>query len=140
MPNGTVVENSVEMFSLMYATTSGAVFASMMAYIAAQYCDVYMFHFWKRLTNGKHLWLRNNGSTLISRGVDSLMVISVTFGATFISGGITLGAMLVLMGSNYLFKMISALADTLPFYAGVHYLQRYLEISDEELRAHAIND
>ena len=75
LPNGDVVSNSVELFSLLYATTTGAVMASMFAYIAAQYCDVYMFHFWKRLTKGKHLWLRNNGSTLVSQGVDSFMVI-----------------------------------------------------------------
>ena len=46
--------------------TMGAVFASMVAYLAAQLCDVYLFHFWKRLTRGRHLWLRNNGSTLVS--------------------------------------------------------------------------
>lgn len=137
LPNGTSVTDSVELFTLLYSTTSGAVMASMMAYIAAQYCDVYMFHFWKRLTNGKHLWLRNNGSTIISQGVDSFMVIAVTFGAQFLAGAISAGAMLVLMGSNYLFKLCVALADTLPFYAGVHYLAKYLELSEEELRAHA---
>lgn len=137
LPNGTSVTDSVELFTLLYATTSGAVMASMMAYIAAQYCDVYMFHFWKRLTNGKHLWLRNNGSTIISQGVDSFMVIAVTFGAQFLAGAMSAGAMLVLMGSNYLFKLCVALADTLPFYAGVHYLAKYLELSEEELRAHA---
>lgn len=47
------------------AFTFGAVIASMVAYLAAQFVDVYLFHFWKRLTNGKHLWLRNNGSTMI---------------------------------------------------------------------------
>lgn len=137
LPNGSSVSGSVEMFSLLYATTSGAVMASMLAYIAAQYCDVYMFHFWKRLTNGKHLWLRNNGSTLVSQGVDSFMVITVTFGAQFLAGAMSAGAMLVLMGSNYLFKLCVALADTLPFYIGVHYLAKYLELSEEELRAHA---
>ncbi len=136
LPNGDMASNSVELFSLLYATTSGAVLASMIAYIAAQYCDVYLFHFWKRLTNGKHLWLRNNGSTLISQGVDSFMVIIVTFGAQFIAGAMTAGALLVLMGSNYLFKMCVAAADTLPFYAGVHYLKRYLEFSDEEMARH----
>ena len=137
LPSGNTVSEQVELYTLLYSTTSGAVFASMMAYIAAQYCDVYMFHFWKRLTNGKHLWLRNNGSTLVSQGVDSFMVIAVTFGAQFLAGAISAGAMLVLMGSNYLFKLCVALADTLPFYAGVHYLSRYLEMSEEELRAHA---
>ena len=133
LPNGDSVSNSVELFTLLYATTAGAVVASMMAYIAAQYCDVFMFHFWKRLTKGKHLWLRNNGSTLISQGVDSFMVITVTFGALFLAGTMSGGAMLVLMGSNYLFKLCAALADTLPFYAGVHYLKKYLQFTDEEL-------
>jgi uncharacterized integral membrane protein (TIGR00697 family) len=136
LPNGDTVSDSIELFSLLYATTSGAVLASMLAYIAAQYCDVYMFHFWKRLTKGKHLWLRNNGSTLISQGVDSFMVIIVTFGAQLLAGAMSAGALLVLMGSNYLFKMCVALADTLPFYAAVRYLQRYLEFTDEELAAH----
>lgn len=136
LPNGDIVSNSVELFTLLYATTTGAVVASMMAYIAAQYCDVFMFHFWKRLTKGKHLWLRNNGSTLVSQGVDSLMVITVTFGAQFLAGAMSGGAMLVLMASNYVFKLCAALADTLPFYAGVHYLKKYLEFTDEELNAY----
>jgi uncharacterized PurR-regulated membrane protein YhhQ (DUF165 family) len=137
LPNGDLVSNQIELFSLLYATTTGAVMASMLAYIAAQYCDVYMFHFWKRLTNGKHLWLRNNGSTLVSQGVDSVMVITVTFGAQFLAGAISMGAMLVLMASSYTFKLCVALADTLPFYAGVHYLKKYLEFTDEELAAHS---
>lgn len=136
LPNGDTVSTSVELFTLLYATTSGAVVASMIAYIAAQYCDVFMFHFWKRLTRGKHLWLRNNGSTLISQGVDSFMVITVTFGAQFLAGAMSGGAMLVLMASNYLFKLCAALADTLPFYAGVHYLKKYLEFTDEELNTY----
>jgi hypothetical protein len=41
------------------------------------------------------------------------------------------------MGSNYLFKLCVALADTLPFYIGVRYLSDYLELSEEELLAHA---
>jgi uncharacterized PurR-regulated membrane protein YhhQ (DUF165 family) len=60
--------------------------------------------------------------------VDSFMVITVTFGATFLAGGISFAAMLVLMGSNYLFKMFVALADTLPFYYLTGRLKRYLQI------------
>ena len=131
LPNGELVSGSVELFHLIYACTSGAVFASMLAYVAAQYCDVFLFHFWKRLTKGRHLWLRNNFSTLISQGVDSFMVISVTFGAVFLAGAITLKQMLVLMASNYLFKMLVALVDTIPLYILVHYLNRYLEIDSK---------
>ena len=42
LPNGSSVAGSVELFTLLYATTTGAVMASMVAYIAAQYCDVYI--------------------------------------------------------------------------------------------------
>ena len=135
LPNGETVEGQVGLFSLMFATTSGAVFASMLAYIAAQYCDVYLFHFWKRLTKGKHLWLRNNGSTVVSQIVDSFMVISVTFGASYFAGAITLNQMGSLMADNYLFKLTIALCDTPFVYLGVYYLKKYLQFSDEEILA-----
>ncbi len=130
LPNGEVVVGSVEFFQLLYYCTSGAVFASMLAYIAAQFCDVQLFHFWRRLTRGKHLWLRNNFSTLASQMVDSVMVITVTFGAAYLAGDVATKTLLVLIGSNYLFKMIVALADTGPFYLLTHWLRRYLRIPD----------
>jgi len=133
LPNGDSLRDTVGLYQLIYATTSGAVFASMMAYIAAQYCDVQLFHFWKRVTKGKYLWVRNNFSTLISQMVDSVMVISVTFGVTYLHGEITLDALLVLIGSNYLFKAAVALLDTGPFYLGVHYLRHYLKLGRNEI-------
>ena len=99
----------------------------MLAYITAQFCDVQLFHFFKRLTKGKHLWLRNNFSTLISQIVDSVMVISVTFGAAYLAGDYTIGVLVGLMTSSYLFKMVVALLDTLPFYWLTHWLRNYLE-------------
>ena len=132
LPSGEIVTGEIGLFQLIYATTSGAVFASMMAYVAAQYCDVQLYHFWKRLTKGKHLWLRNNFSTLLSQLVDSIMVISVTFGATFISGDISIYTLLTLVGSNYAFKALCALVDTGPLYLAVHWLRRYLHLVPAE--------
>ncbi|MAZ87841.1 MAG: hypothetical protein CL693_09350 [Cellvibrionaceae bacterium] len=128
LPDGSSVEGNVELFSILYSLTSGAVFASMLAYMAAQYCDVQLFHFWKKLTNGKHLWLRNNFSTLISQGVDSFMVISVTFGAVWLAGGLSNEQMLMFMAGNYAFKMTCALLDTGPFYFLTFKLRRYLQL------------
>jgi uncharacterized integral membrane protein (TIGR00697 family) len=112
--------------------TMGAVVGSMIAYLAAQLCDVSLFHFWKRLTNGRHLWLRNNGSTLVSQFVDTFCVITITH---FYAKGIPLDPnaaiwpqLWVFIASGYVFKLVIALSDTLPFYVGVHYLSRYLEI------------
>lgn len=131
MPNGTTIEGAVELYSLLLACTSGAVVASMLAYVAAQYCDVHLFHFFKKLTNGKHLWLRNNFSTLISQGVDSIAVVSVTFGAVWLAGDMAFNTLLVLMASNYLFKMTVALLDTLPFYWLTARLRRFLQLYDD---------
>lgn len=118
-----------DLFEMIYLCTRGAVFASMIAYFAAQFCDVYLFHFWKRLTKGRHLWLRNNGSTLISQLIDATAVIFITFWGQFTTGEKTLGVMLRLVLSNYGFKFCVALIDTVPFYIGVHYLSRYLHMN-----------
>ena len=132
LPNGTTLETEAGLFQLIYATTSGAVFASMLAYIAAQYCDVQLYHFWKRVTRGKHLWVRNNFSTLISQLVDSIMVVTVTFGAVYWRGEMTFNTLLILVGSNYAFKALSALVDTLPLYALVHWLRGYLKLGPDD--------
>lgn len=131
LPNGDTATGSIELFHLLYSATSASVFASMLAYIAAQYCDVQLFHFWKRLTKGKHLWLRNNFSTLISQIVDSVVVIGVTFGAALLAEQLSLRGFLVLIGSSYAFKMVVAMLDTLPIYWLVYKLRPYLNIQDE---------
>ena len=105
-----------------------AVTASMIAYLAAQFIDVQAFHFWKRLTGGRHLWLRNNGSTLISQLVDSAAVILITFGGVWRAGEMTTGAILALIGTGYVFKVLVAMLDTLPFYFGAHHLSRWLRL------------
>ena len=113
----------------------GATIASMIAYITAQFIDVHIFHFLKKITKGKMLWLRNNGSTLISQLVDSTAVILITF---YFSDGIPIHEdksifvqLLSLIFSAYLFKMIVALFDTIPFYIGSKWLRKYLKVKDE---------
>ncbi|MFQ5351708.1 MAG: queuosine precursor transporter, partial [Candidatus Binatia bacterium] len=110
----------------------GAVAASMIAYLSAQLIDVQLFHFWKRVTAGRHLWLRNNGSTMMSQLVDSVAVIVITHfyaHALPIENGAPLWPQLgVFIASAYGFKFAVALVDTLPFYLGVSFLKNYLDI------------
>lgn len=114
------------------ALTYGAVAASMVAYLVAQLVDVHVFHFWKRKTRGRHLWLRNNGSTLVSQLVDTTAVILITHyyaRALPVTADEPIGRqLLVFIASGYVFKVVAALADTLPFYAGTAYLVRYLRM------------
>ena len=64
-------------FSKVFGLTGPAFFASMVAYLTAQLIDVRIFHFWKRLTKGKHIWLRNNDSTMFSQLVDTMSLILI---------------------------------------------------------------
>lgn len=111
----------------------GAVGASMVAYLIAQLVDVRLYHFWKRLTRGRHLWLRNNGSTLVSQLVDTVAVILVTH---FYAGALPIDAdaplwpqLTTFIMAGYTFKVVAALLDTGPFYVAVHYLSRYLRLT-----------
>ncbi len=110
----------------------GAVTASMVAYLAAQFCDVQLFHFWKRLTKGKHLWLRNNGSTLVSQLIDTTAVILITHyyarALPIVEDSPIVGQLLTFIASGYVFKLVAAAVDTIPFYVGVKYLSNYLKI------------
>ncbi|MBN23285.1 MAG: hypothetical protein CL678_18515 [Bdellovibrionaceae bacterium] len=128
LPTGEVVEKEIELFSIIYACTASSVTASMVAYITAQFCDVKLFHVLKKLTHGKKLWLRNNGSTLVSQLVDSVMVVAVTFGGVYLRGDMSFEIISTLLISNYLFKMVAALLDTIPFYFLVYRLKKYLQI------------
>lgn len=111
----------------------GAVTASMVAYLIAQFVDVYVFHFWKQLTKGNHLWLRNNGSTLISQLVDTVAVILITHfyaHALPIAKDQPLWTQLWLyIATGYAFKLVAALLDTGPFYLATLWLVRYLRLA-----------
>ena len=114
----------------------GAVAASMLAYLVAQFCDVRLFHFWKNLTGGKHLWLRNNASTMVSQIVDTTAVILIThFYARALpidEGEALWPQLLVFIASGYVFKLVVAAADTGPIYLAVRYLRPYLGLKPNE--------
>jgi hypothetical protein len=124
--------NTDDVFAQVRTLAFAAIFASMFAYLAAQLVDVHVFHFWKRRTRGKHLWLRNNGSTLVSQLVDTVAVILITH---FAASGLPIVAseplwpqLMTFIVSGYVFKLLVALFDTGPFYMGTSALVRYLRL------------
>lgn len=127
LPNADGVSGGLDLFEGVYEFMIGNTMASMIAYLVAQTVDVRLFHFWKKLTNGKHLWLRNNASTTISQLVDSTAILSILF----IMGNLgeevdTIGKLMILIFNSYLFKFAFALFDTPLCYLGVR-LFRNLE-------------
>jgi queuosine precursor transporter len=104
-------------FHDVFGLSKIAVFASMMAYLSAQFIDIRLFHFWKRLTRGKHLWLRNNASTITSQLLDTFVVLALL--ASFNAGGITWANLPALFLDGLLFKWAFALLDTPLLYLAV---------------------
>lgn len=125
MPNSPL---SDEAFSNVFGLTGAAVSASMFAYLIAQFVDIRIFHFWKKLTKGDHLWLRNNFSTIFSQLIDTSVVLSLlcAFGAIpwELFGGLFL--------SGFLFKVIVAALDTPLLYIGVWGIKRYFGLDKNE--------
>lgn len=110
-----------------FSSSARAVFASMLAYLVAQFLDVRLFHFWKRVTAGKHLWLRNNGSTIGSQLVDTVVVSLVLFWGTsppHMNGGVMGFAEIApIIRDGFLFKGVVALFDTPLLYLAVALLR-----------------
>ena len=118
------VSGGTMIYDEVYGFMRAGVIASVIAYAVAQTVDVKMFHFWKRLTNGKHLWLRNNLSTTFSQLVDTIAILSINYMVGNFEGEInSLSALFSLILSMYTFKFFSALFDTPLFYIGVRLLK-----------------
>lgn len=98
------------MFKDVFGNTILAVTASMLAYLFAQFIDIQVYHFWKKITKGKHLWLRNNFSTFFSQFVDTCTVLLLL--CSF--GEISWDKFTGLLISGFIFKIIIAFVDT-PF-------------------------
>ena len=100
--------------------------ASMIAYLFAQFVDVRIFHFWKKLTDGKHLWLRNNGSTIASQLIDTTLVICILFVGVWNADQI-LSAII----DGWVFKMLMALLDTPIIYGVIYLLKGKIDIAKD---------
>ena len=98
--------------------------ASMTAYLFAQFVDVRIFHFWKKLTDGKHLWLRNNGSTIASQFIDTTLVVCILFLGVW-NGDQIFQAII----DGWLFKMLMAFIDTPIIYGIIYYLKGKINIA-----------
>lgn len=119
---------SDELFTAVFGLTGAAVTASMIAYLLAQFVDIRIYHFWKKKTNGKHLWLRNNFSTITSQLVDtaSVLVLLCAFGS------IEWSRFGDLLANGFLYKVLIALIDTPILYLLVYLAKRKFGLANNE--------
>lgn len=105
-----------------------AVLASMLAYLFAQFIDIRVYHFWKNLTKGKYLWLRNNFSTFSSQFIDTMTVLLLLCSFDIIDWNKFWGLLL----SGVLFKMMIAALDTPLLYAAVYAFRKRFNLKVNE--------
>lgn len=120
-----------KIFHQVFGLSPLAVFASMMAYLFAQFIDIRIFHFWKKLTNGKHLWLRNNFSTFASQFIDTFTVVFLLCSFKILPWSIFTSLLI----SGFLFKVIIAVLDTPVLYGAVFLFRKRfnLKVGEEIL-------
>jgi len=114
-----------ELFSTVFGSTAIAVLASMLAYLFAQFVDIQIYHFWKRLTKGKHLWLRNNCSTFLSQFIDTATVLLLLCSFGEIDWDLFSGLLL----AGFLFKVLIAALDTPFLYLSVYWFRKRFELN-----------
>jgi uncharacterized integral membrane protein (TIGR00697 family) len=118
-----------DLFDTVFGNSTIAVFASMLTYLFAQFVDIQIYHFWKRVTKGKHLWLRNNFSTWLSQFVDTFTIILLLCSFGIIDWANFKGLLI----SGFLFKVLIAALDTPFLYLGVYLFRKRfkLKVNDE---------
>ena len=120
----TAIEGSPvddDTFNKVFGNSWRVIFASMTAYLCAQLIDVRIYHFWKEKTAGKHLWLRNNFSTVFSQLVDTTLVVCVLF-----LGIRSNSEIIQFILDGWLFKMLCAFIDTPLLYASTAFIRNKL--------------
>lgn len=115
---------SNEMFSEVFGLTGPAVLASMCAYLIAQFIDIRLFHFWKKLTNGKKLWLRNNLSTIPSQFIDTAVVLSLLC----VFQKIEWARFSELLVNGFFYKVMFAIVDTPILYLIVYLARKHFNL------------
>ncbi len=113
-----------KLFHKVFGLSALAVFASTMAYLVAQFVDIRIYHFWKKKTQGRHLWLRNNFSTISSQFLDTFSVLFLL--CSF--GVIEWDLFGVLLLSGFLYKLLIALLDTPLLYFFVYWFRRKFDL------------
>lgn len=132
MPETAALSRDVhEAFRTLFNFTPRFVLGSLAAYLISQHLDVYIYHAIRDWTGPRHLWLRNNGSTMTSQAVDTLIYsLVVWWGIVELRTAVELGL------SKYVIKFLIALLDTPFIYLGRRWDTRALDWHAEHEEIH----
>ncbi len=124
---------SQDALNTLFKITPRIVVGSLLAYFIAQNIDIYIYEWIKKRTKGKHLWLRNNGSTMISQLIDTLVFTSVgltAFEFLPFAGVIPTSIFWQNVLFTYLIKLLVAGIDTPFLYLSKH-IVKHISVQDD---------
>ena len=110
-----------EQYAMVFGSSLRMTIASLVSFVVSQQLDVIMFSFWGKVTKGKHLWIRNNLSTIVSQLIDTTIFEFIAF--WHLNDKFTTSYIISLIIPYWLFKVVFALLDTPFCYLGVRWLR-----------------
>jgi len=120
MPPASFYENN-QAYTTVFKNSIRVIIASLVAFLLSQSHDIWAFNFWKKKTNNKYLWLRNNLSTIVSQFIDTTIFMFIAF--YMVSPGFTVARIFQMIFPYWLLKVGFAILDTPLVYLGVKWLK-----------------
>tara|TARA_B100000674_G_scaffold76121_1_gene52934 strand:+ start:1993 stop:2757 length:765 start_codon:yes stop_codon:yes gene_type:complete len=121
-----------ETFNLVFGQFGVAMIASLFTYLICQLIDIKIFHYLKKKTKGKYLWLRNNFSTISSQLIDTFLILFLLMALTPAEGLENINDVWRLFKNGFLFKISIAAIDTIPLYIIVRKMRSYFKLKENE--------
>lgn len=126
-------------YSSIFRQGLGIIIGSITAFLVGQLVDMYTFHYLRKITGHKKLWLRATGSTVVSQFIDSFLILIIAF---YFLGNWTFIEVISVGIIQYIYKVLLAILFTPVIYWLHSIIDKYLgrEHSDEMIsRAEGAN-
>ena len=121
VPTASISPVPAEAFDTVFGASGRIIVGSLVAYLIGQLADISLFHWLRKLTDGKHLWLRATGSTFGSQFLDTFIVLFIAF-----YGPMTIQTIIAVTLFNYAYKFVVAILITPLIYVAHWAIDRYL--------------
>jgi uncharacterized integral membrane protein (TIGR00697 family) len=115
--------NINDAYGIIFRQGLGIILGSITAFLVGQILDATIFHWLRKYTNNKMIWLRATGSTLVSQLIDSFVVVFIAF---YVFGNWTITEVLTTGTNNYIYKFAVAILLTPLIYLAHNIIDKYL--------------
>jgi len=123
IPSSDVSTISTSQFNAVFGQSQLIIVGSITAFLVSQLIDVSIFHFFKRKTGERKIWLRSTGSTVISQLFDSFIVLGIAF---WLPGIMDTKTFFLSAMTGYSVKLAIAVLMTPMIYLGHSIIDKYI--------------